>query len=489
MKSKITTGRIVGCIVGFLIVICIIIYLAVAFSYKDHLFQQTVINGVVCDKADVPTVVNELETQLQHYTLEVLGRDLETGENELLFELTAEEIDLSVEIVDEDVKQLLEQQNIFLWPVAIGTRKEYHLSGDVTYDVDKFAVYFDNQKSFREDCTVLPKDAYIKGYSEETKSFVMEPEVSGTRLNKELAIEVIRTAILESVESVNLEEQGCYLEPKVFASDEKLNANLTQANKWLDADITYDWNTNEVKLGRDTIREWIKLQDGVLVLDKDAVKAFVEERAAEFDTYGKSRAFRTTLGYELMLPSGAFGWLTDCEAETKALLELIEAGSICNREPIYACKAPWKGMNDIGNSYVEADMTHQHLYLYQNGTLVLETDFVSGDMSKNYNTPEGVFGVTYKTTNAILRGGDYAEHVSYWMPYHGNYGMHDATWRTEFGGDIYQTNGSHGCINLPLEKAGEIYQYVSEGFPVICYYYPPGVLPEPESYDSDDEDD
>lgn len=489
MKSKITIGGIASCAIGLLIAICICIYLTVAFSYKERCLPQTVINGVAVDKADVSTVVNKLETQLQHYTLKVYGRDLETRENVELFELTAEDIDLSVAIATEDVKKLIEQQNIFLWPLMMGKQKEYQLSGDVNYNADKFAAYFDGQKSFREDSTVLPKDAYIKGYSEEARSFVMEPEVYGTRMNEEVAIQVIRTAVLEGAESVDLEEKGCYLEPKIYASDEKLQENLIQANKWLDADITYDWNTNEVKLNRDIIQDWIRLQDGVLILDKNAVKLFVEEKAAEYDTYGKSRAFRTTLGYELLLPSGAFGWLTDCEAETKALLELIETGTVCNREPIYACKAPWKGMNDIGNSYVEADLTHQHLYLYQNGNLVLETDFVSGDMSKNYNTPEGVFGITYKTTNAILRGGDYAEHVSYWMPYHGNYGMHDATWRTEFGGDIYQDNGSHGCINLPLEKAGEIYQYISEGFPVICYYYPPGVLPEPESYDSDDEDD
>ena len=49
--------------------------------------------------------------------------------------------------------------------------------------------------------------------------------------------------------------------------------------------------------------------------------------------------------------------------------------------------------------------------------------------------------------------------------------MHDATWRNNFGGDIYLTNGSHGCINLPLDKAEAIYAYVSTGFPIICYYY------------------
>ena len=105
--------------------------------------------------------------------------------------------------------------------------------------------------------------------------------------------------------------------------------------------------------------------------------------------------------------------------------------------------------------------------------MVFETDFVSGSMSSTPDcvTPPGVFGITYKTTNAVLRGNGYETPVTYWMPFHGNYGMHDATWRTEFGGDIFMTNGSHGCLNLPLDSAATIYSYMYEGYPVICYYY------------------
>ena len=136
-----------------------------------------------------------------------------------------------------------------------------------------------------------------------------------------------------------------------------------------------------------------------------------------------------------------------------------------------------KGKNDIGDSYVEADLTNQHLYLYQDGEVVLETDFVSGRINNNSRTPEGIFGITYKTRNAVLRGEGYATPVNYWMPFYGNYGMHDATWRGAFGGDIYLTNGSHGCINLPLNMAEQIYGYVFKGFPVICYYYAEPVVP------------
>jgi len=173
------------------------------------------------------------------------------------------------------------------------------------------------------------------------------------------------------------------------------------------------------------------------------------------------------------LPTGGFGWKTDRAAVTEELLKMLEEGAVTKAEPVYSNTAPWHGMNDIGNSYVEADLSNQHLYLYSKGELVFETDFVSGAMNSTPDciTPAGVFDITYKTTNAVLRGSDYETPVSYWMPFYGNYGMHDATWRWEFGGDIFMTNGSHGCLNLPLDSAATIYNYMHEGFPVICYYY------------------
>lgn len=55
------------------------------------------------------------------------------------------------------------------------------------------------------------------------------------------------------------------------------------------------------------------------------------------------------------------------------------------------------------------------------------------------------------------------------MPFNGNVGMHDASWRSSFGADIYLRNGSHGCVNLPSKKAEVIYGYVEQGEPVIVY--------------------
>ena len=109
------------------------------------------------------------------------------------------------------------------------------------------------------------------------------------------------------------------------------------------------------------------------------------------------------------------------------------------------------------------------MFFYKEGKLVVESDFVSGNESRGWSTPAGVYPLTYKQRNATLKGENYATPVSYWMPFNGGIGLHDANWRSKFGGTIYQNSGSHGCVNLPPDKAAALYDLVYTGIPVICY--------------------
>lgn len=139
------------------------------------------------------------------------------------------------------------------------------------------------------------------------------------------------------------------------------------------------------------------------------------------------------------------------------------------REPEYKVRAWGKGEDDIGDTYIEVDIEAQHLYYYVDGELALETDVVTGNAGRRMNTPKAVCYVYGKQKNRVLRGPNYATFVYYWMPVNGNIGLHDATWRKEFGGEIYKTNGSHGCINMPKDKAGELYEMVEIGTPCIVF--------------------
>ncbi|NLJ40508.1 MAG: L,D-transpeptidase, partial [Clostridiales bacterium] len=164
-----------------------------------------------------------------------------------------------------------------------------------------------------------------------------------------------------------------------------------------------------------------------------------------------------------------YGWWLNRPAEVSELIELIIAGEQVKKEPVYHQRAQQYGEDDIGDTYVEVNLTAQHLFFYKEGKLILDTDFVSGNLSKNYGTPTGTFGIQYKERNATLRGEDYTTPVDYWMPFYRGVGFHDASWRKEFGKDIYKTRGSHGCINMPPKKARIMYENISPGVAVIVY--------------------
>lgn len=458
-----------------LLLLAAVFYLWKANYYKTHFLPNTYINDADCSELNVDAVADVLKADAASYTLKVLGRDA-TGEQAALGTVTAEQIMLEVTDAKRVAEELLNLQNPYQWILPVLTKQvqSYDTLYGVSFDETALKKCVMKFEAFQTDNMTAPQDAYISEYKEALKGCEIIPEVEGTQIDTNAAVLSICSAITGGAEKVDLEEHGCYALPEITATDEKLIEEWKIRNQWLGTEITYDWNTSEVVVDGSIVQEWIvKEEDGSLSLDESAVAAFVAEKASKYDTYGKSRKFTTTLGVELTLPTGGFGWKTDRTAVTEELVKMIKNGTVDKAEPVYSNTAPVHGTNDIGNSYVEVDLSNQHLYLYSKGQLVFETDFVSGSMSSTPDcvTPAGVFDITYKTKNAVLKGATYQTPVSYWMPFYGNYGMHDATWRWQFGGDIFLTNGSHGCINLPLDSAAVIYNYVYEGFPVICYYY------------------
>ena len=124
------------------------------------------------------------------------------------------------------------------------------------------------------------------------------------------------------------------------------------------------------------------------------------------------------------------------------------------------------------------DLSEQHMYFYQNGEDIFESDIVSGDMRySDRQTPAGIYTIYYKKSPDVLRRTkkadgtySYEQPVTYWMPFNGGIGFHDADWQPYFGGDRYLTGGSHGCINLPPENAGQLYSLIQYDVPIICFY-------------------
>ena len=217
----------------------------------------------------------------------------------------------------------------------------------------------------------------------------------------------------------------------------------------------------------------VETEDHHYAVDDAFFTQAAQRMADQYDTQGVPRVFTNSNGHTFTLYKGDFGWKLDVEATAAALKAAADpegSAGLVFANPEWKHKGvSFERGNDIGDSYVEVDLTGQKVWLYKDGVQLLETDCVTGTYGTDRQTPGGVFSIYYKQAPATLTGPDYVSNVNFWMPFNGGIGLHDAPWRGSFGGQIYKTNGSHGCINLPYDAAKLIYETVSKGYPVVCY--------------------
>ena len=400
------------------------------------------------------------------YTLTIHGRDgAETS-------LSGPEIGYRVEVAG-GLEEILQGQN-----------EGGRVSGpsvDNRYQVPMTAVY--DETALKERLAALPlvtgasptADASIAPWDEET-GFVILPETQGNELDGERLEQAVKQALADGASSLDLESAGCYIEIQVRADDPALNAKKDAMNRSASMSLTYTFGERQEVLEGAVIASWLKPGTGAeMEVDREAAAAFVKTLAETYDTAGTARVFHTTRGTDVTL-TGPYGWTIDQAAETDSLLAAIRAGESGSREPVYTSQAASHDGNDYGTTYVEVDIAGQHVYFYKDGGLVWDAPCVTGNLAKNYGTPDGIYGLYYKQKDKVLRGAkqadgsyEYESPVDYWMPFNGGIGLHDANWRSKFGGTIYETNGSHGCVNLPPSQVKELYDYLYKNVPVICH--------------------
>lgn len=459
-KSKRVKGILVGIIISSLLFLA---YLCSVYYFSNHYFYKTRINGEDCSFLTDTEVRSIISKKISLYELQIMGKD------DLTDQICADDIGLSFNC-DNSLEKIRKKENPFLWMTAFFTGYDFELEETAEFDEGLFNEAVGKLVFYKQSNIKKAKDAYIGDYNADAGAFCIVKEEVGTEPDDEKIREVLAEKVRSLQDMVYLEREDCYKTAEITSENLELIKECNTLNSFVSAKVVYDWNGVEEVVDGKLISEWIICEDGEVSLDEEKVAEYVREKSREHDTYSKERSFSTADGREITLKTGNYGWRTDRTAETEALIEAVYQGKETEREPLYSMTALHKGQNDIGNSYVEIDLASQKLYLFSEGSLILETDLVSGNVSRGWTTPAGVFGLTYKTKNAVLRGDNYETPVSYWMPFNGNIGMHDAVWRGSFGGDIYMTNGSHGCINLPFSAAEQIYEYVSTGFPVVCYY-------------------
>ena len=453
-RQKRALSRIIVTLVAALMVV----YLAFSIFFIWHFIPGTVINDSKVGFKSVSSVEKMFEKEAENFAVNITGRDGKSGT------INASEISLKP-VFNSEIDELLDDQNAFSWPTGLFKKTELYTDSVAEFDEAALDSAFDGLGFY--DGQRAPVDAYLSDYTDEGYLVIAEDE--GSTLIKEKAYEAVRTACGSLIENVDLDEEGCYLRPAVFSDNEELNETAANLNKYVTAKITYNFGEESEYLDGNTIKDWIEVEGSSVSLDRVKVKEYVDSLARAHDTFGTSRSFKKHSGETITVAGGNYGWWTDRVSTTDELVEAITGGTQGEMTPVYFATAEKYGDSDIGDSYVEVDLDNQHVYCYVSGNLVVEADCVSGKVSTGNYTPDGTYAITYKERDATLVGETYSSPVKYWMPFNGNIGLHDASWRSTFGGSIYLTGGSHGCVNLPSSAAAKIFENVHKGEAVVVY--------------------
>ena len=447
---------------------CAIIAIAAAYFYYADYFSKRFFPGTIINERDVSVlepaqVKQDIANDIVTYRLDI--KEL----NDVTETITSEDIALAY-VDDGAVDKILEEQDTKFWFLRLLGTKTYEVSTGTTYDREKAEQVVSGLSCLKPENITAPVDAQLV---DNGTSFSIQPEVEGNQLDEEK----FRTLVFDALDSgkteVDVVADDCYLHPSVRSDNENLNTRMNEYNAILGVNVYYVFGENTEYVNADTLRPFITDDGNHVTLSDDYARKLVYGWGQKYDTFGLAREFTTHSGEVIMLPEGGdYGWVINKDVTIADVRDAVATQAAGERTPTFLYSAMGWDNGDITGTYVEVSISEQHLWCYHNYELVMDTDVVTGLPTPERETRRGIYAIDAKKEHATLGRLDvqgYASPVDYWAPFDGGRGLHDAPWRSSFGGDIYLYDGSHGCVNIPSQNMAAIFNAIEIGNAVIIY--------------------
>lgn len=436
----------------------LLLYLLVSLYFKDHLFFHTRINGVDVSLMDREDAENTIRDFMQNYRLLLIERNHETEV------ISGQDIGFSVK--NCDISGIYRHQRSLRWIRSLFYSYDYEKKDLFSCRKTLLSAAINSLDCINQSM-VSPKNV---DFIYKDGSYEIRAEVYGNKINKDQLAASICQTVFRGGTILDLEVSQCYENPKYTLQSRKTPITRKLLNKYVSTKVYYRFGRKTELLDGNIISGWLSVDDNLeVVINEAKIEDYVSSLAKEYDSVGISRKFYTSTGKTVDVKGGYYGWMINQDEEAMAIIEHIRQGEITEKEPAYSMTALSREGNEIGDTYVEINITKQYLWFYKERKLVAGGAVVTGNPNRGYATALGTFNVIYKQRDATLTGPGYEAKVTYWMPFYGGMGIHDASWRSRFGGEIYKRNGSHGCVNAPYILAKTIFENITEGTPVICY--------------------
>lgn len=432
---------------------------------SKYFLDHTLINGIDCSQMTIDEAETVLSEEWNRHDFEIKadGKTLATIEN----------LDLTYDIEPSLKKAMNQPLYRRVWRYITKGQERVTIKMEASSATAAMERQIASMKFLDRKYKVKTKDAYVDLTN---WNLPIVKEVQGDNTDKEKFKERILKLIAKGEFSLEYKKEAYYQTPKVLSTDKELAQYREYCKKNYTQKITYDFYNQKYTLTPGDLKSMVTVKNGKRQVKKKAVRKFISKLAASYDTLGSSRRFYSTYKGSIRVSGGSYGYLIDQDRERSALIKALKSGKDVKRKPIYSQVPYYRGSgdSDIGASYVEIDIANQHLWLYKNGRVLMECPVVTGSLKGGYATPKGVYYLVYKIQDVKLKGRNsdgskYESPVRYWMPFYNDYGIHDASWRGAFGGTIYRSSGSHGCVNMPAVSAALLYHNITAGYPVVVH--------------------
>ena len=430
--------------------------------------------------SDTRVRLTENGAELGSYTLEDLGL-AESARSYITVGLT------QVDLLPQEEFEALGLRERISW--SLGGRGS---AQNVTLDMTELDTTKPEADANRVERTA-PQDAQV---SFEDGKFTLQAEAGGNTLRSGAVHDAFAQALTDvvdmgqaaSVIPAELTDVDCYEVPEITEENTAFDIQESFEDALDGFALTINFEKAAPQLNFETPTQTISQEqaqalvmlnaDGTLSVDEAEVRALADSWAALYDIPDTKYQFKSEVDGYVPIQFLDVSYKVDCDALTKELrerLRTLDAGEVVPE--IVCCRngEPF----DIKDTYIEVDITNQKVTFYKDGERIVFTDVVTG-LPDGHQTITGLYYTYYKATDIWLDGPDYHVFVKYWVSMTDLYGLHDASWRSNFGGDYYLYAGSHGCINTPEEAMKTIYDNVTDGIPILSYHHERPVQEEPE---------
>lgn len=445
------------------------VYLGGVIVFHFIFMPNTTVYGIDYSLKPVSSLAASIESDTASYSGHITGAGIDV-------KLSAADINLTYDGTGY-ANDALSQENVWAWPAEIFKSRELKPTGTASYDHDKLKEILSGVIKENEEAASGQDHSGIT-FNSSTGKFTMSDQAIAMRILPDKADQEIGDALNSLTKDITLDN-------KVIQSSENIEAAISAANAYVAAAPKLKLGDNDAgAITADQVAGWISFDENLNVnLNEQAIRDYVHgDLSKQLDSKGTARTYTRPDGKEITTVAGGhYGWVIDGDKTADALINAIKSGAVQPTVDVPCLQSAVTydpGKQDWGKRYIDVDISEQHARLYdESGSIIWEADVVTGIPDGRHNTPEGVWDITSHIRGARLLGPNdesgrpgWDTKVDFWLGVKGqDTGFHNAPWRGAFGGQIYKTGGSHGCINLSYDNAQKLFELAKDGDPVVIH--------------------